>query len=131
MGHWCSICGGMKPNEAFSGRGHRDHICKQCQKMPKARRQEIRDRRFVGSVLEQRNISTGNRETLTRISTTYSGELGEQARVVLEVARVKPHRKRRVQWLRQHRRDLFDELVRLGFLWDVEELGAGDEAYVD
>ncbi|BBN97928.1 hypothetical protein St703_06330 [Sporolactobacillus terrae] len=30
MGHYCRICGRTRPNEKFSGKGHRNHICKDC-----------------------------------------------------------------------------------------------------
>jgi len=123
MGHYCGICGYSKPNEQFSGKGHRNHVCKKCQKMPKAKRQEIRDRDFVWSVLEQSNISKGNRANLERIAKTYADELGERAMVVLEVAKVKSHKGRRIKWLRENRRDLFDEMVRLGFFYIVDADG--------
>ncbi|NJD04308.1 MAG: hypothetical protein FIA99_17325 [Ruminiclostridium sp.] len=29
-GHYCKVCGQIKSNESFSGKGHRDHICKKC-----------------------------------------------------------------------------------------------------
>jgi hypothetical protein len=40
-GHYCRICGSLKPNEAFSGKGHRNHICKKCASLPKEKREEI------------------------------------------------------------------------------------------
>ncbi len=41
MGHFCWCCERERRNEKFSGRGHRNHICKDCQKLPKDER-EIR-----------------------------------------------------------------------------------------
>jgi hypothetical protein len=41
MGHFCWCCERERRNEKFTGRGHRDHICKDCQKLPKKER-EIR-----------------------------------------------------------------------------------------
>ncbi len=29
-GHFCKGCGNFLPNEKFSGRGHRKHLCKKC-----------------------------------------------------------------------------------------------------
>jgi len=29
-GHYCYVCGRDRPNEKFSGRGHKRHICKDC-----------------------------------------------------------------------------------------------------
>lgn len=30
MGHYCSICGRTRANEKFSGKGHKNHVCKDC-----------------------------------------------------------------------------------------------------
>ena len=32
-GHFCWVCGCIKSNESFSGRGHSKHICKECSKL--------------------------------------------------------------------------------------------------
>ncbi len=45
-GHACWCCGTTRPNEAFSGRGHSRHICKDCSKLggeELAYRQGVRD----------------------------------------------------------------------------------------
>jgi len=45
-GHYCWCCGATRPNEAFSGRGHSRHICKECSKLggeELAYRQGVRD----------------------------------------------------------------------------------------
>lgn len=34
-GHYCYLCGRTRANEKFSGKGHRQHICKDCQKLKK------------------------------------------------------------------------------------------------
>lgn len=31
-GHYCQACGETRPNEKFSGKGYRQHICKDCKK---------------------------------------------------------------------------------------------------
>ncbi len=120
-GHYCHLCGQIKPNEQFSGRGHRDHICKACKKMPKAERQKIEDRDFVDSVLGQKNISAGNIQSLERIAETYDGKLGETGAVLAKMARVKPHKKKRIRFLRQKHPDIYRELVRLGIVWEDGE----------
>ncbi|RMG14655.1 MAG: hypothetical protein D6731_09935 [Planctomycetota bacterium] len=33
-GHFCWCCGRHRPNERFGGRGHRDHVCRDCQRLP-------------------------------------------------------------------------------------------------
>lgn len=32
MGHYCRMCGSMLANEKFTGKGHKNHICKNCSK---------------------------------------------------------------------------------------------------
>lgn len=34
QGHYCRICGDYKANEKFSGKGHAQHICRECQSLP-------------------------------------------------------------------------------------------------
>lgn len=31
--HFCWVCGSQKPNEAFSGDGHREHVCSACARL--------------------------------------------------------------------------------------------------
>jgi len=40
-GHYCYVCGEHKPNEKFSGSGHANHICRECQALPVAERNEM------------------------------------------------------------------------------------------
>lgn len=40
-GHYCIVCGEMKPNEQFTGRGHRNHVCKSCGRLSEENRLEI------------------------------------------------------------------------------------------
>ena len=41
QGHYCKICGEIKANEKFSGKGHTKHICKKCQSLPKEVRADM------------------------------------------------------------------------------------------
>ena len=41
MSHYCKICGRSRPNEKFSGKGHAQHICKECAKLPQSKRNEM------------------------------------------------------------------------------------------
>ena len=48
-GHYCRICGRSRPNEKFSGKGHRNHVCKECARKPKI---EINDIDQTSSITE-------------------------------------------------------------------------------
>jgi ribosome-binding protein aMBF1 (putative translation factor) len=30
MGHYCRICGRLRANEKFSGKSHKNHVCRDC-----------------------------------------------------------------------------------------------------
>lgn len=36
-GHFCWVCGCVRSNESFSGRGHRRHVCRDCKRLVPAR----------------------------------------------------------------------------------------------
>lgn len=45
-GHYCKICGEYKSNESFSGKGHAQHICKECMGEMKKGNKKILDLPF-------------------------------------------------------------------------------------
>lgn len=40
-GHFCFVCGEVKPNEKFTGKGRRNHVCKTCGKISQEERLEL------------------------------------------------------------------------------------------
>ena len=64
MGHFCRICARSRPNEQFSGRGHRINVCKTRQRV--AREKPDRLEHFDESVLsmeaELKRQGKGGRE---------------------------------------------------------------------
>jgi len=106
----------MRPNEKFSGKGHRTHVCKECQRIPKADRDSIDWREEIYGFLCQSNISKKNMVRLRALIEMADCETGRLAQIVLDVARVKPHRKRRLKFLARERPDLIDELEETGLI---------------
>ena len=99
MGHWCRICGSTKPNEKFSGKGHKNHICKECNRKPKEEIEEIEQSEEIFNFLSQSNISKGNISRLQKLVCSGNKDIAEMANIVLEVARIKSHKKRRLKLL--------------------------------
>ena len=110
MGHYCRICGRTRANEKFSGRGHRDHICKDCQRLPVKERDRITCIDELYGFLEQSHISQKNLDRLGILTRHADPGVRKLANLVLDVATAKPHKKRRLKFLAQNHRDL---LVRL------------------
>jgi hypothetical protein len=110
MGHWCRICARTLPNERFSGKGHKNHICKKCSSLPKAEIDRVDQSEEIFQYLRQSNISKKNLTRLTELSESENLEISELAKTVLEVGKVKPHKKRRLKYLAQNHRDLLNKL---------------------
>jgi hypothetical protein len=57
MGHHCRIFGRLRPNEQFSGPGHRIHVCKRCKAMPKGERQVIENMNDIFRFMRQSQVA--------------------------------------------------------------------------
>lgn len=45
QGYYCRICGSYRANEKFSGKGHQQHICKDCQREQQAHKRTLKKAR--------------------------------------------------------------------------------------
>lgn len=111
MGHFCRICGRTRANEKFSGRGHRDHVCKDCQRLPRAKRDRIERLDGLWGFLDQRNISAKNIERLKALTSHPDPEVQTLAGLVLDLALVHPHKRRRWRNLAMRQKDLLHRAV--------------------
>lgn len=126
MGHGCRICGRIKPNEAFSGKGHKTHICKVCQKRPKAERERIDLEVEIRRFLEQSRISPKNRQRLGLLMEHTDPALRELAAVVRQVSLIAEGRRKRWKRVRATDPALLAQCVILGL---VAERGDGDQEF--
>ena len=110
MGHYCWVCQRVLPNEKFSGKGHRTHICKKCKSLPIEERNYIQNIRDIHRFFKQRNISKKNMSHLRDLSESSNEEVAELAGIILEVALVKPHRRNRIKFLRRNNEELLKKL---------------------
>jgi hypothetical protein len=115
-GHYCRICRRTRPNEKFSGKGHRNHICKDCARKPKSDIDEIDQKQEIFGYLQQSNISKNNINRLSILAASDNSKIAELAEIVLDVAKVKPHKKRRLKMLARERRDLLAKLEETGLI---------------
>ncbi len=110
MGHYCRICARQRPNEKFTGRGHRKHICKDCQRLPREELSRIECLNELVRFLDQSNISANNISRLETLKQYPNEKVRELAGLILEVALVKPHKRRRSNFLAQHHPDIWQRL---------------------
>ena len=116
MGHYCRICGSTRPNEAFSGKGHRTHVCKECNRLPKADRDEMEQEDEIFGFLKQSHISEKNIARLKVLVSSENPRIAELANIVLEVALVRPYKNRRLKVLARERKDLLRKLDETGLI---------------
>src|SRR5437867_7429253 len=116
MGHYCRICGRERPNEQFSGKGHKIHVCKRCKARPKSERQAIEDKDDIFAFLQQSHISEKNVVHLERMAKTDNPQVASLAAIVLDVARVKPYKTRRLKFLAQKHPELLGKLRDTGLI---------------
>ena len=124
MGHYCEICGRQRPNEQFSGKGHKIHLCKRCQAMPKNERRAVEDQDDIFRFLKQSHISEKNVIRLRQMAKSDNPQVASLAEIVLEVARLKPYKTRRLKFLGQKHPELLRKLEDTGLIfahtWDWE-----------
>ena len=116
MGHYCRICGRIKPNEKFSGKGHRTHICKKCAQRPKEEIEEIEQGQEIYNFLSQSHISKKNITRLNILKKSENTKISESASIVLEVAKIRPYKKRRLKILAGENRPLLKKLGDTGLI---------------
>lgn len=116
MGHYCRICGRERPNEQFSGYGHKTHVCKRCQAMPKQEREAIEQEQEIFDFMTQSHISPKNVGRLGELSKSKNRQAAELAAIVLEVAKVKPFKTKRLKFIAQKHSELLEKLKTTGLI---------------
>ena len=117
MGHYCRICGTDRPNEAFSRKGRRTHICTKCARMPTEQRDAIEQEEEIFGFLKQSHISEKNIARLKTPVSSSNPRIAELADIVLQTAIVKPYKKRRLKVLAKERKELLQKLRETGLIF--------------
>ena len=117
MGHWCRICKQILPNEKFSGKGHRTHICKECNKLPTDKRTEVEQEDEIFGYLKQSNISSKNLSRLKTLSESSNIKIANLAKIAYEIGCLKPHKKRRLKFLAKENKILLKKLEETGLIF--------------
>ena len=126
MGHFCRICGRLRPNEQFSGKGHRQHVCKICAGRPINERLAAAHRQELQGFLSQSHISRKNLKRLATLKLNADAEVCHLATIVGEIAVVAPYRRKRIGRIRDHHPELFSKMVLTGLTETHEVFGHED-----
>jgi len=92
-------------------------VCKECARKPKEERDVIEQKEEIFNYLNQSHISKKNVSRLKVLASSSNAKIAEFASIALEVARVKPYKKRRLKVLAKERRDLLQQLEETGLIF--------------
>jgi hypothetical protein len=92
-------------------------VCRSCASLPKEEREAIEQQDEIFGFLGQSNISAKNMARLRVLSSSSNAETAKLAQVALEVALVKPHKRRRIKFLAKTNRELLMKLEETGLIF--------------
>ncbi len=116
FGHYCRICGKRKPNEKFSGKGHKTHVCKKCASLPIEERNRREFLEEIYGYWQQSNISKKNIERLKILQESTIIDVAELSNAVLEVAKLYPFKKKRIRKIAKENKELIPKLEHVGLI---------------
>ena len=121
MGYYCRICDQNRPNEQFSGSGHKTHICKKCAQLPQDEIQNIEVAQDICHFLDQSVISLKNLERLKTLTKSSNEKIANLAVLVLQVGQLCPHKKKRFARLAREHKEILNRLIELGVFLNEPE----------
>jgi len=117
-GHYCRICGNVKSNESFSGKGHKTHVCKKCASLPKEKRKFLKAQDHVYSLFGQSHITDRNVSTLRQLAASESTQISQMATPMLEIVQAAPRKKQRVVLTMEMQNAISARWAELDFMQD-------------
>jgi len=99
-----------------SGKDHHIGICKECSQIPEKERESIENEDEIFGFLNQSHVSAKNVSRLKILASSENPRIAELAKIVLEVAKVKLYKKRRLKVLARERKDLLQRLKDTGLI---------------
>src|SRR5436305_12475027 len=122
MGHFCWMCQRHRPNEAFSGKGHARHLCKECSRLPKESRERRRRLDNLHDMLfRQSRISPKNIGMAMEWAAGDDPEVTALALIVAEVGRYHPGKRKRLGRMKHDRPALWERMIAADLLFDFDE----------
>lgn len=82
---------------------------------------EIEHQEEIYGFMEQSNISKKNIARLTELKNSENNEVSEWASLVLEVAKIKPHKRKRLKILSAKNPELLLKLKEIGLIYTTDD----------
>lgn len=120
MGRRCRICGRNRPNEKFGGKGYAASVCRDCRQLPKTQQALILAQDEVQGFLEQTKITAKNIARLESLASIDDGKFQELRTLILEIAGVRPCKRKRWINLQLERPDLYRRVIAAGWFFNSD-----------
>jgi len=130
-GRYCYLCGRHRPNEAFSGKGHARHLCKECARLPREERERIEVGGELWGYWFQSRISPKNLRRLEALESHTDTELRATAALVRAAGLAHPGRRGRLRHLRREHPERLERLVTLGLVEDWAPYAGPGEPFLE
>jgi hypothetical protein len=128
MSHYCRICSSYLANERFSGKGHKTHICRKCQQLPREQREAIEAKSEIHDFLfRQSHVSAKNIQRLRLHCSSTNPNIKLLAEAVLAAASVAPYKRKRFAILRLDAPQVIEQLAAVGLIDNNREYSEVDE----
>ncbi|HYM61514.1 MAG TPA: hypothetical protein VEZ11_11555 [Thermoanaerobaculia bacterium] len=132
MGNFCWMCERIRPNEAFSGKNHHRHLCRECARLPKSERERKRWLDALWEMLHrQSNISRKNLQMAAMWASEGDAEVAALANLVIDIGIAHPHRRKRLPFIRRNRPELWKRMVAAGMAEEWPDQDPLDEYPTD
>jgi hypothetical protein len=118
MGNFCWMCERIRPNEAFSGRNHGQHLCRECARLPKSERDQKERLSALWDMLYQSNISRQNIDMAVAWGLEGNAEVAALAQLVVDVGSVHPRKKKRLPYIQRNDPALWHRMLAAGVVED-------------
>ncbi len=103
MGRTCLLCFRERPHERFGGKGYGARVCKECRQLSKSTQIRILAEHEILRFIDQKNISAKNIQRLEELESIEDPRFQFLRRLILEIARLAPRKRKRSITLRsQH-----------------------------
>jgi D-arabinose 5-phosphate isomerase GutQ len=86
-------------------------------RLPKEERQFIEEEQEICGFLSQANISKKNLTRLKTLTASPNSEIAAMAKLVLEIGKVHPQKRKRLGFLARERKDLLAQLEETGLIY--------------
>lgn len=120
MGHFCRMCERVRAYDAFSQAGRTRNLCRECARVPLARRERKDRLSLMWQILLRESVISARYIEMASVWAQESDPaVAALAQAIVEVGRASPRKRKRLSYLRQHHTTLWQLMIAAGLVNDL------------